>query len=96
MDDNIKTVLQIGGVGVPVIFHRKDEEIARKAAAQVTEMVNKLMQNYRVESKERLLAMTAYLFALEKLKLEQRNDTRPYEEKIEELARLLDKHLGQP
>ncbi len=81
---------------MPVIFHRKDEEIARKAAAQVTEMVNKLMQNYRVESKERLLAMTAYLFALEKLKLEQRNDTRPYEEKIEELARLLDKHLGQP
>lgn len=81
---------------MPVIFHRQDEEIARKAAAQVTEMVNKLMQNYRVESKERLLAMTAYLFALEKLKLEQRNDTRPYEEKIEELARLLDKHLGQP
>ena len=96
MDEHIKTVLQIGGIGVPVVFHRKDEEIARKAAAQVTEKVNQLMQAYRVESNERLLAMSACLFALEKLKLEQRNDTQPYEEKIEELTRLVERYLPQP
>ena len=40
--------------------------------------------------------MSAYLFALEKLKLEQRNDTQPYEEKIEELTRLVERYLPQP
>ena len=96
MDDKITTILQIGGVGVPVVFNRKDEEIARKAATQVTEQVTRLMQTYRVESKEKALAMAAYQFAVQQLRLEQLNATQPYTEKIEELTQLLEAYFKAP
>jgi cell division protein ZapA len=65
----------------------------RKAAKQVNDRLNLYREKYRTQPTDKLLAMVAYQFAQEKLTLEQRNDTKPFTDKIRELTDLLEKHF---
>ena len=48
---------------------------------------------YKNLEPEKIIAMVAYQFSLEKLQLMQRNDTTPYTEKVKELTELLEDYF---
>ena len=87
MDDKWKINLSMADATYPVWIKPEDEEIVRKAAQQV----NDILKEYR--EKERIMTMIAYRFSLESLLEKQRNDTTPYTEKITELTKTLEEHF---
>lgn len=95
MNDKIKINLQIADTNYPLTIRRDEEEIVREAAKQVNIRLNKYRENYKNLEPEKTIAMVAYQFSLERLQLMQRNDTRPYTEKVKELTELLDNYLQE-
>ncbi len=93
MDDKIKINLLIADAYYPLTINRKDEETVREAAKQVNIRLNTYREHYQSLSPEKLLAMVAYQFSLEKLELAECNDTLPYTAKIEELTEVLEAHF---
>ena len=65
----------------------------REAAKQVNIRLNAYREHYRNVAPEKIIAMVAYQFSLEKLQLLQRNDTQPYTAKIEELTEMLEEYF---
>ena len=86
MNDKINTNLDIAGSSFPLKVKPEEEENVRKAAKQVNDWLNKYRDRYPSLPIEKLLAMVAYQFSLEKLELLERNDTKPYLTKIEKLT----------
>ncbi len=95
MDDKIKINLLIANAYYPLTIKRKDEERVREAAKQVNIRLNTYREHYKSLSPEKLLAMVAYQFSLEKLELAERNDTEPYTTKIAELIEVLEAHFRE-
>ena len=93
MNDKIKINLQMAGATYPLTINREDEEIVREAAKQVNIRLNKYREVYKNLEPEKIIAMVAYQFSLEKLQLMQRNDTTPYTEKVKELTELLEDYF---
>ena len=93
MNDKIKINLQMAGASYPLTINREDEEMVREAAKQVDIRLNAYRENYRNVAPEKIIAMVAYQFSLEKLQLLQRNDTQPYTAKIEELTEMLEEYF---
>lgn len=93
MNDKIKVNLQIADNNYPVWIERSEEEMVRKAAKQVNFKLNKYRERFPTVGTDRLLGMIAYDFSLENLKLEERNDTMPYTEKVRELTAELEDYL---
>ena len=56
-------------------------------------MLNAYREYYKNLEPEKIIAMVAYQFSLEKLQLMQRNDTTPYTEKVKELTELLEDYF---
>ena len=54
---------------------------------------NAYREYYKNLEPEKIIAMVAYQFSLEKLQLMQRNDTTPYTEKVKELTELLEDYF---
>ena len=93
MNDKIKINLQIADSYYPITINRDEEELMREAAKQVNIKLNAYRQHYKSLEPEKLIAMVAYQFSQENLKLRQRNDTGPYTEKIEELTEMLEEYF---
>lgn len=93
MNDKIKINLQIADSNYPLTINRDDEQIMREAAKQVNIRLNAYREYYPNTTPEKVIAMVAYQFALENLKLSQKNDTQPYTAKIEELTELLEEYF---
>lgn len=93
MDDQIKINLQIADNNYPLTIKRSDEEMVRKAAKQVNLKLNKYRERYPTLGLEKVLGMVAYDLSLEILKLEDKNDTVPYTEKMKELTEELEEYL---
>ncbi len=93
MNDKIKINLQIADSNYPLTINREEEEMVRKAAKQVNIMINKYREVYKNLEPEKIIAMVAYQFSLEKLQLLERNDTAPYTEKVKELTELLEDYF---
>ena len=93
MNDQIKINLQIADSNYPLTIHRQDEEMVREAAKQVNIRLNAYREYYKNLEPEKIIAMVAYQFSLEKLQLMQRNDTTPYTEKVKELTELLEDYF---
>ncbi len=70
-----------------------DKEMVREAAKQVNIRLNAYREYYKNLEPEKIIAMVAYQFSLEKLQLMQRNDTTPYTEKVKELTELLEDYF---
>ena len=70
-----------------------DLELMREAAKQVDIRLNAYREHYQNVTPEKIIAMVAYQFALENLKMKKRNDTRPYADKIEELTEVLETYF---
>ena len=84
MNDKIKINLQIADSNYPLTINREEEQMVREAAKQVNVRLNKYREVYKNLEPEKIIAMVAYQFSLEKLQLMQRNDTSPYVEKVKE------------
>ena len=96
MDDKIKINLQMANMYFPLTILRKDEEIVRKAAKNVDKLISVYRERYSENITDTQAAiMVAYQLSLDNLKNEQRNDTAPYREKIEELTTVLENHLSK-
>lgn len=93
MNDKIKINLQIADSNYPLTINRQEEEMVREAAKQVNIRLNAYREYYKNLEPEKIIAMVAYQFSLEKLQLMQRNDTSPYVEKVKELTELLEDYL---
>ncbi|MDE6349073.1 MAG: cell division protein ZapA [Bacteroides sp.] len=95
MNDKIKINLQMAGSTYPLTINREDEEMVRKAAKQVDIRLNAYKEHYLNVPLERVIAMVAYQFSLEKLQLKDRNDTEPYTTKIKELTEELEAYFKE-
>lgn len=95
MNDKIKINLQIADANYPLTILREEEEIVREAAKQVNIRLNAYREHYKTLEPEKILAMVAYQFSLERLQWIQRNDTLPYMEKVKELSLLLEEHFKE-
>ena len=93
MNDKIKINLQIADSNYPLTINRQEEEMVREAAKQVNIRLNAYREYYKNLKPEKIIAMVAYQFSLEKLQLMQRNDTTPYTEKVKELTELLEDYF---
>lgn len=101
MNDKIKINLQIADESFTMTINRDEEELFRKAAKQVNDRMNVYRSMYKpsgvpgtreYEQKD-FLSMVAFDFACNNLKLENRNDTSPFTNKIEELTQDLEEHF---
>ena len=95
MNDKIKINLQMAGASYPLTINREDEEMVREAAKQVDIRLNAYREHYQNVTTEKIIAMVAYQFSLERLQLMQRNDTSPYVEKVKELTELLEDYFKE-
>ena len=93
MNDKIKINLQMADSNYPLTINRQEEEMVREAAKQVNIRLNAYREYYKNLEPEKIIAMVAYQFSLEKLQLMQRNDTTPYTEKVKELTELLEDYF---
>ena len=83
----------MAGSTYPLTILREEEEMVREAAKQVDIRLNAYREHYQNVTPEKIIAMVAYQFALETLKMKNRNDTRPYADKIEELTEVLETYF---
>ena len=95
MNDKIRINLHMAGTTYPVTIAREDEQRVREAAKRVNMRFNLNQQENPDVSPEKIIAMTAFEFALEMLDQKERNDTEPYKEKIRELTDVLDEHFRE-
>ncbi|MCI1683314.1 MAG: cell division protein ZapA [Bacteroides sp.] len=93
MNDKIRINLQMAGSTYPLTILREDEEMVREAAKQVDIRLNAYREHYKDVVPEKIIVMVAYQFALENLHIKDRNDTRPYAEKIDELTEVLETYF---
>lgn len=83
----------MAGSTYPLTILREEEEMVREAAKQVDIRLNAYREHYQNVTPEKIIAMVAYQFSLENLKMKNRNDTRPYADKIEELTEVLETYF---
>lgn len=83
----------MAGSTYPLTILREEEEMVREAAKQVDIRLNAYREHYQNVTPEKIIAMVAYQFTLENLKMKKRNDTRPYADKIEELTEVLETYF---
>lgn len=96
MDDFFTIQLNIADKVHRLKCKRSEEVYARKAARLVNERIlhyGSYFNNSEIELKD-LLAMVAFHFSFEKLKLEEENDESPVYNKIEELGLKIEENLG--
>jgi cell division protein ZapA len=75
-------------------INRKDEKLARDAAKQIKLKYEHARRKYSKSVDDRdLLAMVAFRLSKEYLILEEKNDTTPFIEKIQQMTELLEAYL---
>lgn len=101
MNDKIRINLLMADETYSMTIDREDEEVFRKAAKLVNDRMNVYRSKYKpsgspgakVYDQKDFLAMVAFNFACTSLKLEERNDTTPFTNKIEELTQELEEYF---
>lgn len=95
MDDKLLIHLDILGKYYPLWVKRDEAHLARDAAKQISTKVLQYQQSFKhpdLDIKD-MLIMVALQLSIENLKLEAKNDTTPFIEKIEQLTGELEKYL---
>lgn len=96
MDDKFLINIEIAGTKYPLTIDRQDEEVVRAAAVQINSKILQYRQYFKSEVNIKdLLAMVAFQLSMTNLKLEKRNDTKPFTDAIERLKGEVEDCLGQ-
>ena len=96
MSNNLKIKVTIADRVYPLTIRNEgEEEGIRLAVKKINEMVTQFEQNYEVRDKQDVLAMCALQFASQKevKNVNDNQDSKKIESKLEELNQLLDSHL---
>ena len=80
----MKIHLLIDNERYPMTIRREDEQLYRDAAKQIDNKLNKYRSYYPDFSPARHWAMAALELAFENISMKDRNDTAPYQEKLQE------------
>ena len=96
MDDNkMKINLLIDCQRYPLNIRREDEQLYRDAAKLIDKTLNKYRSMWPDLSASNHWAMAALEIAFNLTTNENRNDTKPYLEKLEELTKELDNYISK-
>ena len=96
MDDKMMKInLLIDCQRYPLNIRREDELLYRDAAKLINKTLNKY-RSWRPElSSDNHWAMAALELAFNLMTMKDKNDTKPYLEKLEELTKELDNYIGK-
>ena len=96
-NDVFEIKLEVAGRPYPVTIKRGDEQeefLFRQAGKRVQQYVMQYRQFFAKSVEDRdLLAMTAIQLALEVVVLEEKNDTKPFTQKIKQLTETMEDYL---
>ena len=90
MDDKFLIHVEIAGKSYGIRINRSEEQVAREAVRQIRKKMDQYRKKYSDVDVKDLLAMVTFQ---ENLKLEDKNDTSPFTEKIQELTDELESFL---
>jgi len=96
MDNNkILIQLEIAGKNYRLWINREDEELTRNAAKLISYKIGRYRKKFSADyvDEKDLLAMATLQLSMDKLKLEKKNDTSPFSEKIQQLTIELESFL---
>ena len=91
MDDKFLIHVEIAGKSYGIRINRSEEQVAREAVRQIRKKMDR--KKYSDVDVKDLLAMVTFQLSVENLKLEDKNDTSPFTEKIQELTDELESFL---
>ena len=93
MDDKCLIHVEIAGKSYGIRINRSEEQVAREAVRQIRKKMDQYRKKYSDVDVKDLLAMVTFQLSVENLKLEAKNDTSPFTEKIQELTDELESFL---
>ena len=93
MDDKFLILVEIAGKSYGIRINRSEEQVAREAVRQIRKKMDQYRKKYSDVDVKDLLAMVTFQLSVENLKLEDKNDTSPFTEKIQELTDELESFL---
>lgn len=93
MDDLFKIHLLIDNEKYPLTIARSEEERYRSAAKQINDKLTKYRNNFPNFTLEKHWAMAALELAFENQILKGKNDTKPYQNKINELTKEIEEAI---
>ena len=93
MDDKFLILVEIAGKSYGIRINRSEEQVAREAVRQIRKKMDQYRKKYSDVDVKDLLAMVTFQLSVENLKLEDKNDTSPFTEKIQELTNELESYL---
>ena len=93
MDDKFLIHVEIAGKSYGIRINRSEEQVAREAVRQIRKKMDQYRKKYSDVDVKDLLAMVTFQLSVENLKLEDKNDTSPFPEKIQELTNELESYL---
>lgn len=93
MDDKFLIHVEIAGKDYGIRINRDEEQVARKAVRQIRDKMSQYRKKYSEADEKDLLAMVAFHLSVDNLELEDKNDTSPFTEKIQELTDELESFL---
>ena len=92
-DDKFLIHVEIAGKSYGIRINRSEEQVAREAVRQIRKKMDQYRKKYSDVDVKDLLAMVTFQLSVENLKLEDKNDTSPFTEKIQELTDELESYL---
>lgn len=97
MDDKFLIHVEIGDKTYPLRIRREEEEVVREAAKQLSLRISKYRRKFSDSelAVKDLLAMVALQLSLDNVKLQDKNDTAPYKDKIRQLTSELEVYLEE-
>ena len=93
MDDKFLIHVEIAGKSYGIRINRSEEQVAREAVRQIRMKMDQYRKKYSEVDVKDLLAMVTFQLSVENLMLEDKNDTSPFTEKIQELTDKLESYL---
>lgn len=93
MDDKFLIHVEIADKSYGIRINRSEEQVAREAVRQIRKKMDQYRKKYSDVDVKDLLAMVTFQLSVENLKLEDKNDTSPFTEKIQELTDELESYL---
>lgn len=95
MTDKFTINLKIADRVYPLEIDRKEEELVRKAAKKVDEMLAKYTELYRGDelTTQNFLAMVAFHFSRAYLELKEMRDIEAFTERVQEMDKELEDYL---
>ena len=93
--DQLRVKVIIAGMVFYMRIDPKEEEAIRKAVKHIDDKLNVYREQFPGQSTAKYLSMVALHIGVLYQQEKSRTDTRPYQEKIEELSNMLDDYLAE-